>query len=53
MFMDDSNQPVSLGRLFTIIKENTKWTALVMTEDMLLPHELRDLTENAIKNCPI
>lgn len=30
MFMDDNNQPVSLKRLFTIVKENTKQTAYVI-----------------------
>ena len=49
MFMDDNNQPVSLKRLFTIIKENTK----ALLEDMLLPTEIIAHTQNQIKNCPI
>ena len=53
MFMDDNNQPVSLKRLFTIVKENTKQTALVMGEDMLLPHEIIRLTDTLVGQCPI
>ena len=53
MFMDDSNQPVSLKRLFTIIKENTKQTALVIGEDMMLPGEIKSVSECIIKRCPI
>jgi hypothetical protein len=53
MFMDDNNQPVSLKRLFTIVKENTKQTALVINEDMMLPSEIMISTELMIKNCPI
>jgi len=48
MFMDDNNQPVSLKRLFTIIKENTKQTALVIEEDMLLPNEIKDMADKLI-----
>lgn len=48
MFMDDNNQPVSLKRLFTIIKENTKWSKEVLNEDMLLPHEMEKLTLKSI-----
>ena len=53
MFMDDNNQPVSLKRLFTIVKENTKQTALVMSEDLLLPLEIMEFTEVQILKCPI
>lgn len=53
MFMDDNNQPVSLKRLFTIVKENTKQSALVINEDMLLPKEIHEVTEEIIKKCPI
>lgn len=53
MFMDDTKQPVSLKRLFTIVKENTKQTALVISEDMLLPKEVLELTEAMIRKCPI
>jgi hypothetical protein len=42
MFMDDINQPVSLKRLFTIVKENTKQSSLVINEDMMLPSEIRE-----------
>ncbi len=42
MFMDDINQPVSLKRLFTIVKENTKQSSLVINEDMMLPSEIHE-----------
>jgi DNA-directed RNA polymerase III subunit RPC1 len=53
MFMDDTKQPVSLKRLFTIVKENTKQTALVISEDMLLPKEILEQAEVMIRKCPI
>lgn len=40
MFMDDSHQPVSLHRLFTIVKERTKYTKRVQQEAMMLPSEI-------------
>jgi len=35
------------------VKENTKQTALVMGEDMLLPQEILKLTETMVGLCPI
>ncbi len=45
MYMDDNNQPVSLGRLFTIIKENTKQSLQVMKEHMLFPKEIEQVLD--------
>lgn len=53
MFMDDTNQPVSLKRLFTIVKENTKQSALVISEEMMLPFEIREASQKVILKCPI
>jgi len=36
--MDDNNMPVSLKRLFTIIKEDTKEKVMLINEEMLLPY---------------
>lgn len=40
MFMDDANLPVSLKRLMTMIKENTKFTTKVIQEEVLMPYEI-------------
>ena len=53
MFMDDNNQPVSLKRLFTIVKENTKQTAYVISEDMLLPAEIMNAASQIEHDCPV
>lgn len=53
MFMDDNNQPVSLKRLFTIVKENTKQTAYVIQEDMLLPSEIINAAAQIQHDCPV
>lgn len=53
MFMDDNNQPVSLKRLFTIVKENTKQTAFVIKEDMLLPIEIISTASKIDQTCPV
>ena len=47
MFMDDNSQPVSLSRLFTIIKERTK--ATVKDEPLMLPDEIREHLQRAIE----
>jgi DNA-directed RNA polymerase III subunit RPC1 len=52
MYMDDNNQPVSLKRLFTIVRENTKQSKLVQSEHMLLPFEIEKEAEEAIRNRP-
>jgi DNA-directed RNA polymerase III subunit RPC1 len=53
MFMDDNQQPVSMHRLFTIIKERTKNTEAVKKEPMMTPDEILAHTETAIKECDI
>jgi DNA-directed RNA polymerase III subunit RPC1 len=53
MFMDDNNQPVSLHRLFTIIKERTKSTHLVKNENLMTPDEIIENLDLAIKECHI
>lgn len=53
MFMDDCSQPVSLNRLFTIVKERTKNTAKVQAEPMMYPHEIEAETLKAVQDCPI
>jgi len=40
MYMDDKHSPVSLHRLFTIIKERTKNTEKVKNEQLMTPKEL-------------
>jgi DNA-directed RNA polymerase III subunit RPC1 len=47
MFMDDNNQPVSLNRLFTIIKERTK--TVVKDEPLMLPDEIKEHLLKAIQ----
>lgn len=47
MFMDDNNQPVSLNRLFTIIKERTK--TIVKDEPLMLPDEIKEHLLKAIQ----
>lgn len=51
MYMDDSNLPVSLKRLFTIVKENTKWDKNINKENMLLPYEIKEISNKLIKEC--
>lgn len=53
MFMDDNRQPVSLNRLFTIIRERTKATVKVMSEPLMLPSEIDEETEKSIRDCKI
>ena len=48
MLIYDNNQRVSLKRLFTIVKENTKQTALMIGEDMLLPQEIIRLNDTLV-----
>ena len=48
MFMDDENLPVSLNRLYVIIKEATRKSQA--DEPMLTPSQIRELTQHAIKN---
>jgi hypothetical protein len=51
--MDDNHQPVSLHRLYTVIKERTKNTDKVKQELCMMPHEITWETQNAIANCKI
>ena len=53
MFMDDNNQPVSLKRLFTIVKENTKQSSQVISEDTLLPSEIMAEARQLAIRCPV
>jgi len=45
MYMDDNHQPVSLNRLFTIIRERTKNTNQVKNEQLMSPKEIEVQTE--------
>ena len=51
MFMDDEELPVSFGRLYTIIKEASR--KVEADEAMLTASQINDLTERAIKSCPM
>ena len=51
MFMDDQRLPVSFGRLYVIIKEATRRSEA--DEAMLTPSQIRDLTAEAIRRCPL
>ena len=51
MFMDDENLPVSLGRLYVIIKEATKESEV--ENAMLTPSQIRSLTAKAIEDRPV
>ena len=59
MFMDDEptgkksskQSPVSFSRLYVIIKEATKKSEA--GKAMLTPSQIRDLTAEAIENCPL
>lgn len=53
MFMDDKNLPVSLDRLMIMIWENTKQTARVIQENVLLPYQIREYLNTIEKKCPI
>ena len=53
MFMDDNHQPVSMHRLFTIIKERTRNTDFVKKEPLMTPDEILIQTEEALKECDI
>ncbi len=47
--MDDNKQPVSLARLYTIVKERNRGAA----GEMLHPEAILQETERSIKNCGI
>lgn len=51
MFMDDENLPVSLNRLYVIIKEATRRSEA--DQAMLSPSQIRELTEQAIEGRPV
>ena len=51
MFMDDQRLPVSFGRLYVIIKEATRRSEADAA--MLTPSQIRDLTAEAIRRCPL
>ena len=51
MFMDDEELPVSLGRLYVIIKEATKKSEA--EQAMLTPSQIRELTAQAIEDRPV
>lgn len=53
MFMDDNHQPVSLNRLFTIVRERTKNTTKVKNESLMTPQDIQACTEESIINCKI
>lgn len=50
MFMDDQKLPVSLQRLYTIVKESTKKSS--QHEKLLSSSQIGEQTEKAILNCP-
>jgi len=47
MYMDDNQLPVSLQRLFTLVKERTKNKASVQNEALMTPQQIKDETERA------
>jgi hypothetical protein len=53
MYMDDNHEPVSLNRLYVIVRERTKNTDKVKNENMMNPKEIEEQVELAIANCHI
>ncbi len=51
MFMDENEMPVSFNRLYVLIKEATRKSEA--GNAMLTPSQIRDLTEQAIKDRPL
>lgn len=51
MFMDDQKLPVSLQRLYIVVREATK--KATKHEQLLTPGEIRQKTRKEIENCPL
>ena len=51
MYMDDQKLPVSLQRLYIVVREATK--KATQSESLLTPGEIRSKTRKAIENCPL